>query len=52
MLLGSLAAKSNPPQMLSIKTAAVARLFNTYIGELEASSFQKKTAMEREELYV
>jgi len=45
MLLGSMAAKSNPPQMLSIKTVAVAKLFNTYIGEL--SRFKKKSHGER-----
>jgi len=33
MFLGYLAAQSNPPQIISLKTVAVARLFNTYIGK-------------------
>jgi len=37
MLLGYLAAKPNGPQMMSIKTVAVARLFNTYVGSEKVS---------------
>ena len=33
MLLAYLAAQPSPPHMVSIKTVAVARLFNTYIGK-------------------
>lgn len=33
--LGSLIAREDRPQFMSIKSIAVARLFNTYIGEFD-----------------